>query len=74
MLEGSSEGKNIALRADIDALPIFEKSQVDYRSKYDGIMHACGHDVHTSCLLGVAKILNQLKSEFKEGEIYFSTW
>ena len=70
LLEGSSEGKNIALRADIDALPILEKSQVDYRSKYDGIMHACGHDVHTSCLLGVAKILNQLKSEFK-GSVKF---
>ena len=74
LLEGSSEGKNIALRADIDALPIFEKSQVDYRSKYDGIMHACGHDVHTSCLLGVAKILNRLKSEFKVSEIYFSIY
>ena len=70
LLVGSSEGKNIALRADIDALPIFEKSQVDYKSKYDGIMHACGHDVHTSCLLGVAKILNQLKSEFK-GSVKF---
>jgi amidohydrolase len=70
LLEGSSEGKNLALRADIDALPIFEKNKVDYKSKYDGIMHACGHDVHTSCLLGVAKILHQLKSEFK-GSVKF---
>ena len=70
LLEGSGEGKNIALRADIDALPIFEKTEVEYKSKYDGIMHACGHDVHTSCLLGVAKILYQLKSEFK-GSVKF---
>ena len=70
LLEGSSEGKNLALRADIDALPIFEKNKVDYKSKYDGIMHACGHDVHTSCLLGVAKILHQLKSEFR-GSVKF---
>ena len=70
LLEGSRPGKNIALRADIDALPILEKNQIDYKSKHEGIMHACGHDVHTSCLLGVAKILYQLKSEFK-GSVKF---
>ncbi|MAJ52222.1 MAG: N-acyl-L-amino acid amidohydrolase [Flammeovirgaceae bacterium] len=70
LLEGSSKGRNIALRADIDALPILEKNRIDYKSKFDGIMHACGHDVHTSCLLGVAKILHQLKSEFK-GSVKF---
>ena len=70
LLEGSRPGKNIALRADIDALPILEKNEIDYKSKYDGIMHACGHDVHTSCLIGVAKILSQLKSEFK-GSVKF---
>ena len=56
--------RSIALRADIDALPIEEKNKVEYRSKKPGVMHACGHDVHTSSMLGVAKILNELKNEF----------
>ncbi|MBC7655446.1 MAG: amidohydrolase, partial [Oligoflexus sp.] len=56
--------KVIALRADMDALPIFEANNVDYKSKNEGVMHACGHDVHTSSLLGTAKILSELKSEF----------
>jgi len=67
------EGKNpsekvIALRADIDALPITEENKIEYRSKNSGVMHACGHDVHTTCLLGAAKILNELKNEW-EGTI-----
>ncbi len=61
-IEGSgTSGKTIALRADIDALPILEANQVDYRSKNEGVMHACGHDVHTSSLLGAAKILLELR-------------
>ena len=48
----------------MDALPIKEMNDVEYRSKNDGIMHACGHDVHTTCLLGAAKILNELKDEW----------
>lgn len=55
--------KIIALRADMDALPITEKNTVDYCSKNVGVMHACGHDVHTSSLLGAAKILSHLKSD-----------
>ncbi len=54
----------IALRADMDALPIHETNDKPYRSKVEGVMHACGHDVHTSSLLGTAYILNQLKEEF----------
>ncbi len=67
------EGKNpsvrvIALRADMDALPITEKNNCDYKSKNEGLMHACGHDVHSASLLGVARILSELKGEF-EGTI-----
>lgn len=62
------EKKIIALRTDIDALPIIETSDIDYKSKNEGVMHACGHDVHMSSVLGVCKILNELKDQF-EGTI-----
>lgn len=58
---GSGE-KVVALRADIDALPILEAEDRSYRSTNDGVMHACGHDVHTSCLLGASYILKELES------------
>lgn len=57
--------RTIALRADMDALPIQEKNKCDYGSVRQGVMHACGHDAHTAMLLGVAKVLNELKDEFE---------
>ena len=65
LIKGSIPSKNvIALRADMDALPIQEANDKPYRSKNLGVMHACGHDVHSSSLLGTAYILSQLKDEF----------
>ena len=69
LIEGENPSvKTIALRADMDALPIKELNNVAYKSKNEGVMHACGHDVHTSCLLGAAQILFSLRNEF-EGTI-----
>lgn len=66
LIKGKNPGKkSIALRADMDALPINEANDVPYKSKHEGIMHACGHDAHTASLLGVAKILNQLRNDFE---------
>ncbi len=57
--------KTVALRADMDALPIEEANQVSYKSTRPGVMHACGHDVHTASLLGTAKILSEIKDQFE---------
>ena len=58
------KGQTVALRADIDALPIQEKNEVDYASQRPGVMHACGHDVHTASLIGAARILSSLRGHF----------
>ena len=66
LIEGQSPEKRvIALRADMDALPIHEANDVPYKSQNEGVMHACGHDVHTSSLLGTAQVLQQLRDRFE---------
>lgn len=69
-LIGSQPGKVLAIRADIDALPIQEENDFEFASKNPGVMHACGHDGHTAMLLGTAKILSGMKDQIK-GEIRF---
>lgn len=66
LIKGRNPDKKVvALRADMDALPIMEQNDVIYKSRNDGVMHACGHDVHTSSLLGAARILNEIKDSFE---------
>ena len=66
LIKGKNPGKKVvALRGDMDALPITEQNEVPYKSKNEGVMHACGHDVHTSSLLGTARILSQLRNQFE---------
>ena len=62
-IKGNTPGKTVALRADIDALPVKELTECEYRSENDGFMHACGHDCHISMLLGTAMILSEMKNE-----------
>jgi amidohydrolase len=70
LLAGRKKGKTVALRADMDALPIEEQTTFPYKSRNKGVMHACGHDVHMACLIGAANILSQLKSELN-GNVKF---
>ena len=70
ILEGSKPGKTVALRADMDALPVQEANNIPYKSKSKGIMHACGHDGHTAMLLGAAKLLSQMRDKIK-GRVKF---
>ncbi|WP_314811144.1 amidohydrolase [Fusobacterium pseudoperiodonticum] len=63
-IKGAKEGKTLLLRADIDALSVHEKTNLEFESRVDGKMHACGHDCHAAMLLGVAKILSEMKDKF----------
>ena len=62
-IKGGKEGKTIALRADIDALPVKEETGLEFTSENEGVMHACGHDAHIAMMLGAAKVLNEVKEE-----------
>ena len=68
IIRGKNEGKTIAARADIDALPVLEENDLPFKSINEGVMHACGHDVHTTIHLGVARILKEMEDEL-EGNI-----
>lgn len=70
LLKGGKPGRTVALRADMDALGIHEKNEIIYKSKNDGIMHACGHDAHMAILLGTAELLTKVKEELK-GNVKF---
>lgn len=70
VLKGGKPGKTVALRADFDALPIQDEKDVPYKSKIPGVSHACGHDIHTAALLGVAKTLSEIKNEL-HGNVVF---
>ncbi|WP_347942055.1 amidohydrolase [Peribacillus simplex] len=70
ILRGGKPGKTVALRADFDALPISDEKDVEYKSRISGVMHACGHDVHTAALIGVSKVLSEVKDEL-EGNVVF---
>lgn len=66
LIEGvNPEKKCVAIRAELDALPILEQNNIPYKSQREGVMHACGHDVHATCLLGVARILNDTKKDWE---------
>ena len=70
LLRGGAPGRTFALRADMDALPIQEENDVPYRSQNDGVMHACGHDIHITAVLGAAMILSEMPDELK-GNVKF---
>ena len=65
VLRGGKKGRVVALRADMDGLPVQEMSDVEFRSKKDGVMHACGHDTHMAMLLGAARILSENREELR---------
>ena len=63
LIEGKNREHAVAVRADMDALPIFEKAKIEFASKTEGVMHACGHDIHTAILIGTAEILSEIKDQ-----------
>ncbi|SDK72690.1 M20 metallopeptidase family protein [Natronincola ferrireducens] len=71
IIRGAKPGKTVAIRADIDALPVTENNDIPYKSVNEGVMHACGHDLHASILLGAAKLLKSMESQLKGNVKFF---
>lgn len=71
IINPEKQGKVLAIRADIDALPICEKTDLDFKSKNNGVMHACGHDTHAAILLGASKKLQEIKDEIGKVVLLF---
>lgn len=69
-ISGKNKGKNVAFRTEIDALPINEENDLEWKSKIKGVMHSCGHDGHIAILLGIANVISNLKNQF-DGEVTF---
>ena len=69
LIDTGKPGKSVAIRADFDALPLTEEVDVPFKSQNPGCMHACGHDAHTACLLGIGRVLNELKDTYN-GKVY----
>src|SRR5690554_3178059 len=65
LIRGACKGRTVALRADMDALPVTEENECEYKSSIPGVMHACGHDVHVACLLGAANILSKIRDRLR---------
>src|SRR5699024_10938171 len=70
ILEKDSKFEYIGVRADMDALPLTERTGLDYKSENDGIMHACGHDIHTSIMYGFAKVINDMYDDLKYNIVF----
>src|SRR3954470_12225344 len=70
VLRGGRQGPAVLLRADMDALPVHERAEVPYRSRFDGRMHACGHDLHMTMLAGAARLLSKRRDELA-GDVVF---
>lgn len=70
IIRGKEGGRTVAARADIDALPVVELNDIPYKSRNEGVMHACGHDIHTTCVLGAAKILSKIRDQLKGNAMF----
>ena len=70
ILEGAGDGPTVLVRADMDALPVHEENGVDYISQHPGVMHACGHDGHTTIALAVAEVLSEHRAQLN-GRVKF---
>jgi amidohydrolase len=73
LIEGTAPGACIGLRANFDALPVLERNDLPYRSRVEGVSHACGHDVHAACLLGAVQLLHEMRDKITGSVNLFSS-